>query len=74
MPIYEYACKQCGFQFEEIRSVNEADNPLKCPDCGKSEAKRKLSVFFTPNRSRKSVLSSNKCGGCSSNACGNCGL
>ena len=34
MPIYEYLCTSCGFQFEEVQKFND---PLleECPDCGK---------------------------------------
>ncbi|MDY6850886.1 MAG: zinc ribbon domain-containing protein [Thermodesulfobacteriota bacterium] len=33
MPIYEYQCKDCGHQSEELRKMS--DPPLKkCPNCG----------------------------------------
>jgi len=33
MPTYEYKCSKCGFQFEELQSMN--DKPLsECPKCG----------------------------------------
>ena len=28
MPIYEYACLDCGEKFETLRSMNEADTPI----------------------------------------------
>ena len=43
MPIYEYACVSCEHQFETIQRVGE--DPLKdCPDCGKAELKKLVSV------------------------------
>jgi putative FmdB family regulatory protein len=34
MPIYEYRCESCGYQFEQFQSMR--DEPLKkCPECGK---------------------------------------
>ena len=43
MPIYEYLCKSCGFQFEEVQKFN--DPPLEgCPDCGKKSASRQVSM------------------------------
>lgn len=43
MPIYEYQCKACGHQLEEIQGVN--DKPLlKCPQCGKSKLERLVSA------------------------------
>ena len=43
MPIYEYLCASCGYQFEEVQKFNEA--PLEdCPDCGKNSARRQVSM------------------------------
>ena len=34
MPIYEYRCKECGFQNEYLQRMSDA--PLTdCPECGK---------------------------------------
>jgi len=33
MPVYEYKCKECGFVFEEIKSIKNKDNVV-CPHCG----------------------------------------
>ncbi|MFO1520402.1 MAG: zinc ribbon domain-containing protein [bacterium] len=45
MPIYEYVCKDCGSEFEQIQKFS--DPPLKkCPSCGgKAEKKVSLSSF-----------------------------
>ena len=43
MPIYEYACVSCEHQFETIQRVGE--DPLEdCPECGKAELKKLVSV------------------------------
>tara|TARA_B100000686_G_scaffold119024_1_gene126158 strand:- start:88 stop:444 length:357 start_codon:yes stop_codon:yes gene_type:complete len=43
MPIYEYLCESCGFQFEEVQKFN--DPPLEeCPVCGKNSASRQVSM------------------------------
>ena len=43
MPIYEYLCASCGYQFEEVQKFNEP--PLEeCPDCGKISARRQVSM------------------------------
>jgi len=35
MPIYEYQCKKCNHQFEQLQKVT--DKPLAiCPQCGKN--------------------------------------
>ena len=43
MPIYEYLCASCGFQFEEVQKFN--DLPLEeCPNCGEKSASRQVSM------------------------------
>jgi putative FmdB family regulatory protein len=32
MPIYEYACVECGHHFEQYRKVSERQ-PRRCPQC-----------------------------------------
>ena len=41
MPIYEYACKSCGHEFEELV---RGDQQPTCPACGESRIERQLSV------------------------------
>lgn len=43
MPIYEYLCISCGYQFEEVQKFNEPSLE-ECPDCGKNSAKRQVSM------------------------------
>ena len=43
MPIYEYLCASCGYQFEEVQKFRES--PIEeCPDCGKNSARRQISM------------------------------
>lgn len=43
MPIYGYACKNCGHTLDALQKVNDA--PLvDCPACEQSELKRQLSA------------------------------
>ena len=44
MPIYEYRCAACGAEFESIRSVARADDPINCKVCG-GPASRQISNF-----------------------------
>lgn len=44
MPIYEYLCSGCGAQFESIRTVSRADDPIECKLCG-APASRQISNF-----------------------------
>lgn len=43
MPLYEYECKSCGFEFEELLGKDGADK-MPCRSCGK-DALRRVSRF-----------------------------
>jgi len=43
MPIYEYECRGCEKQFEEL--VRSAEQQVTCPECGSRKVGRRLSVF-----------------------------
>lgn len=47
MPIYEYRCRACGHQFEDLRSTGESDETLDCQKCAAPKAERLLSLFST---------------------------
>lgn len=70
MPIYEYVCLDCKKEYEILRSLNEADIPLVCKECGGENVKRKLSVFYA--QSGGHAVSGAGGGGCTSCAGGNC--
>ena len=43
MPIYEYVCNDCGYEFDKIQKMN--DEPLKkCPQCEKEKLQKKVSA------------------------------
>lgn len=42
MPIYEYKCEACGYQFEQLQKIDAA--PLKtCPECHARKLKKLVS-------------------------------
>jgi len=41
MPTYDYQCEACDHAWEEFQSIT-AKPTKKCPECGKSKAKRKI--------------------------------
>ncbi len=48
MPIYEYACRACGREFEELVRGPADEAELACPACGSAELERRLSVCAAP--------------------------
>ncbi len=44
MPIYEYACGDCGHKFEAL--VRSGSTP-ECPTCHSKQLEKQLSVFAT---------------------------
>ena len=47
MPLYDYQCRACGKTFEMLRSFQDADSKLECPDCRSDNVERLLSLFAT---------------------------
>ena len=43
MPIYEYACENCGYRFDALQKMN-ADPLMECPECGTPALKKLLSA------------------------------
>jgi len=46
MPLYSYGCENCGHEFDDVKSINDRDQPLgePCPECGDTGGvQRKLS-------------------------------
>ena len=44
MPIFEYACQDCGHEFEALTRSSEQP---ECPRCHSIQLAKKLSVFAT---------------------------
>jgi putative FmdB family regulatory protein len=73
MPIYEFACRSCEQQFEELVKANGSTVTATCPQCGSSDTQRLLSVFAVGSASQpKPDLSAatGNGGGCCGGACG----
>jgi len=61
MPIYEYACRKCGHEFETlVRSGNVPD----CPSCRSTELEKKLLVFATAGSNAEAAPAAGPCGAC----------
>jgi putative FmdB family regulatory protein len=72
MPIYEYVCKDCGYQFETIRMMKDADKQILCKSCLGENTTRAISIFYSKSDGN-SVTSGGGCGGCGGGSCSSCG-
>ncbi|HEY5581240.1 MAG TPA: zinc ribbon domain-containing protein [Rhodoferax sp.] len=62
MPIYEYACGDCGNEFE---ALVRSDTTPECPSCHSIKLDKLLSVFATTAASgRDAPVMAGPCGGC----------
>ena len=43
MPIYEYACDQCGHHLEALQKISE-EALIYCPECGEATLRKKVSA------------------------------
>lgn len=43
MPIYEFACGQCGHHFDHLQKLSDID-PVDCPQCGAARLHRCVSA------------------------------
>ena len=62
MPIYEYACSDCGHAFEAL--VRSSTVP-QCPGCQSTALEKQLSVFATTASAAQSApVMAGPCGSC----------
>lgn len=47
MPLYDYACKNCGHEFEALVASSDSP-PARCPKCEKTRTERRLSLIAAP--------------------------
>lgn len=64
MPIYEYACQDCGHPFEMLV---RSDTVPACPKCQSTQLEKQLSVFATSTAPDAAPMPAGSgCGGCGS--------
>ncbi|HEY3305816.1 MAG TPA: zinc ribbon domain-containing protein [Candidatus Binatia bacterium] len=66
MPIYEYHCRSCDKDFEEL--VRTAEEAVSCPSCAGSRVERLLSAFL-PGDTRGAAGAGGGCA-CTPQTCG----
>lgn len=73
MPLYEYVCKDCGYHFDALRSMKDADKEILCRSCHSENTSRAISVFFASSEGRSVTSSGGGCSGCAGGSCASCG-
>ena len=73
MPIYEYTCKSCGHEFEEL--IRAGETPA-CPKCHKTNVAKSFSVPAAHTSGAASSCPARETGMCGDTQCGGggCGL
>jgi putative FmdB family regulatory protein len=52
MPLYDFACRKCGHEYEAILKIADPDDHLECPKCGAKDSKKLATAFRTNNWSK----------------------
>lgn len=74
MPLYEYECKHCGSQFEQL--VFNRESKIVCKFCGGQNVMRRLSTFAisTAGARPTSGVEPGPCGACGAPQRGMCAV
>ena len=73
MPIFEFKCKKCGHQFEELRLSSSGFKGIKCPKCGGKQVTKEMSSFAASVPAPAAAPSCGRTpppGGCGGGMCG----
>lgn len=69
MPLYEFQCKGCGHEFEDLvlgaaKHALDPDRGPVCPSCHGQQLERLLSVFSLNAAPNELVPAAGACGSC----------
>jgi putative FmdB family regulatory protein len=78
MPLYEYCCRDCGREFEEL--VFSDKDEVRCPHCGSRQARKLISSCRTrmggeipsAKESAGAGGGGGGCAGCGGGSCASC--
>lgn len=49
MPMYQYACQECGHDFEKRLRMSQSGDTQACPTCGSMETRKRIGAFAVGN-------------------------
>ncbi len=52
MPIYEYYCEKCDRVFDSLQAISRSDQPVDCPQCGRSSDRIMPTTFATMSKQK----------------------
>jgi len=71
MPIYEYACNDCGRKFEKL--VLRQGQKIQCPGCSQENLRRLVSSCnFGSSDGSVQASSQSSCSSCTATSCSSC--
>lgn len=75
MPIFEYACDDCGTKFEKLVRRSADANAVRCPSCGQDHLTTQYSTFAA-RATEPGAAAQPSGGGCGGGMCqgGMCGM
>ncbi len=74
MPIYEYRCRDCGAEFEELLLSTTREVAVRCRACESRRVTRVLSAFAVSSSAEGAVPEAGPCGACGAAQRGMCGI
>lgn len=75
MPIFEYACDDCGTRFEKLVRRSAEAEAVQCPSCGQNHLTTQYSTFAA-RANGSATENAQPAGGCGGGMCqgGMCGM
>ncbi len=73
MPIYEYRCRDCGAEFEELGAPSQDSEAVTCRACAGRRVTRLLSAFAVGAVAETRAPEPGPCGACGAAQRGMCG-
>ncbi len=52
MPVYEYYCDKCDNVFDSLQAISRSDQPVACPECGRSSDRIMPTTFATMSKQK----------------------
>ena len=52
MPMYDFACRECGHPFEKKLRMSQSSDPQECPGCGSMNTRRRIGAAVAVGGSR----------------------